>query len=87
MSDAAVREHTAVLVGGGEIVALGDERELIAAHRDATIVDCPGTRLSPPPATAAHVPLTVLQSAVELNVPSSANATVYLPRSASGTTP
>lgn len=47
MSDAAVREHTAVLVGGGEIVALGGERELIAAHRDATIVDCRGGVLTP----------------------------------------
>jgi len=47
MSDAGVREHTAVLVGGGEIVALGDERELIAGHRDATIVDCRGGVLTP----------------------------------------
>ncbi len=47
MADAAVREQTAVLVAGGRIAALGAERDLIAAHREAAIVDCGGGVLTP----------------------------------------
>ena len=47
MADAGIRESTAVLVGGAVVRALGSERELIAAHRDATIIDCRGGVLTP----------------------------------------
>ena len=47
MSDAAIRERTAVLVAGEHIAALGDERELIAANQGAAIVDCGGGVLTP----------------------------------------
>ena len=47
MADAAIRERTSVLTAGGRIAALGDERELIAANPDATLVDCEGGVLTP----------------------------------------
>ena len=47
MGDAGIREHHAVLVREGRIEALGDERDLIAAHRGAAIIDCRGGVLTP----------------------------------------
>jgi imidazolonepropionase len=47
MTDAGIRERQAVLVRDGRIEALGDERDLIAAHRGAEIVDCRGGVLTP----------------------------------------
>lgn len=47
MADAGVRDHTAVLVAGGKIEALGRERDLIAANPAATVVDCGGGVLTP----------------------------------------
>ena len=47
MADAGIRDHTAVLVAGGRIGALGRERELIAANAGATVVDCRGGVLTP----------------------------------------
>lgn len=47
MSDAGVLERQAVLVRDGRIQALGEERELIATHRGAAIVDCGGGVLAP----------------------------------------
>ncbi|MFL5559969.1 MAG: imidazolonepropionase [Gemmatimonadaceae bacterium] len=47
MSEAGINEQTAVLVTGETIAALGAERELIAAHRQAAVVDCRGGVLTP----------------------------------------
>ena len=47
MSEAAVRCGVAVLVEGDTIAAVGDEMDLRAAHRDATLVDCTGGILTP----------------------------------------
>ena len=47
MSDAAILERSAVLVADGRIAALGTERDLLAANREATIVDCAGGVLTP----------------------------------------
>jgi imidazolonepropionase len=47
MADAGVLERQAVLVRDGVVAALGDERSLIGAHRDAAIVDCGDGVLTP----------------------------------------
>jgi len=47
MSDAAVREHVALLVHGDVIAAVGAESELRGEHRDATVIDCAGGVLTP----------------------------------------
>jgi imidazolonepropionase len=47
MTDAGLRERTAVFVADGRIAAVGDERELLAAHRGAHFVDCRGGVLTP----------------------------------------
>jgi imidazolonepropionase len=47
MQDAGVRTCVAVLLRDGEVEHVGPERELAAAHRDATIVDCAGGVLTP----------------------------------------
>jgi imidazolonepropionase len=47
MQDAGVRTGVAVLLRDGEVEHVGPERELAAAHRDATIVDCAGGVLTP----------------------------------------
>jgi imidazolonepropionase len=47
MADAVVRTQTAVLVEGDTIAAVGDEKSLRDAHRDATLIDCAGGVLTP----------------------------------------
>ncbi len=47
MGDAGILEGTAVLTAGGVIRALGSERDLIAAHHGAAIIDCRGGVLTP----------------------------------------
>ena len=47
MSGAGVREQCAVLATAGRISALGSERDLLAEHSDATVVDCRGGVLTP----------------------------------------
>jgi imidazolonepropionase len=47
MADAGIRERSAVLVEQGRVAALGDEPGLVAAHRDAMIIDCRGGVLTP----------------------------------------
>ena len=47
MAGAGIRDRCAVLVRDGRIAALGDERALRAAHRQAATVDCGGGVLTP----------------------------------------
>ena len=47
MSDAAVREETAILVRSDRIVTVGSDQALRAAHPDATLVDCDGGVVTP----------------------------------------
>jgi imidazolonepropionase len=47
MSDAAVREETAILVRSGRIVTVGSDGALRASHPDATLVDCEGGVVTP----------------------------------------
>jgi imidazolonepropionase len=47
MQDAGVRTGVAVLVRDGEVANVGPDRQLAAAHPDATLVDCAGGVLTP----------------------------------------
>jgi imidazolonepropionase len=47
MQDAGVRTGVAVLVRDGEVENVGPDRQLAAAHPDATLVDCAGGVLTP----------------------------------------
>ncbi len=47
MADAGVRDHTAVVVRGEQIVAVGDESEMRGAYRGATEIDCAAGVLMP----------------------------------------